>query len=60
MSRASISRGHMSLAYEAPEAYEANQEEPTADVDARVDSYPGGSFNTFLLHLYRDHTIRHV
>ena len=60
LSQASTSWGHVSLAYEAPEAYEGIKEEPTADTDAFVDSYPGGPYDTFLLHLYEDHVSRHV
>lgn len=43
-----------------PEAYEANHEEPTADVYAPVDSYPGGRYDIFFIHLYGDHVVRRV
>lgn len=42
----------MSLAHEAPEA-PRDHEEP--NVNAPVDSYLGDPFDTYLLHLYRDH-----
>lgn len=60
VSQSSTSRGYVSLAYEALKAYEANQEEPVVDADAPINSYPEDSFETLLLHLYRDNVARHV
>lgn len=47
-------------AHEAVKAYEVNQVESTVDADAPVDSYPGDSYDTSLLHLYGDHAARSV
>lgn len=64
LSQASTSRGHMSSNYEtfedALEACKANKKEPITDADAPIDNYPGGPFDTSLLHLYRYHAARHV
>lgn len=52
------SRGYESPDNEvAPEIPESQEE---IVVDALVESYPGGSFYTFLLYLYGDHATIHV
>lgn len=53
MSQASTSR-------ETHATYQANQEELVIDVGVPVDSYLGGTFDTFLLHIYGDHVARRV
>ncbi|CAL5194554.1 unnamed protein product [Lathyrus oleraceus] len=45
-------RSQESASRDTLEAYE----EPAAN--AHIDSYPGGPFDTFLLHLYGDHAAR--
>lgn len=55
---ASTSRGHKSPDDAAvPEAPKAHEE---VVVDAPLESYLGGPFDTSLLHLYVDQAVRHV
>lgn len=44
----------------SPPTYEALETQEELAVDAPVDCYLGGSFDTSLLHIYGDHVVSHV